>query len=929
MDDSTRSDVKANANDGLLTKSKVLRLLREKNPNNLRSESLVFAHFGNPHKLSETELAQAIALHHKAAGKEDIPLHQSGKHLDQLLSQIIKSFNPEEDWKEPRDLEEAKGNWGAYDYYQKRYLFLRFRYLENKLDKDVREALGLGNHFYNAGGLRSQYEEEIAREIYDRLPQPHQEPLSPPPPSEGTVHVKLTELEATAPAPPQGAGLSPGDEPRPIETKPERTEGWPITTPNGSPQDTGSRPAPIGVAALPAAAPAGALHDPAPTATAEAPLRERQTEQPVEEAPPVAPTQPEPQIVPSPSLTPAVSPVPPVPPQQLRRRIVLGAAGGAGFQLALAWTQSVPGLYVASTFSKPPLGGLMRIYSDLPFTGQEELMASLRAAIDMAMEEVRDTLGGVVEHVWLDHGVPGGGGYDVARAAQNARLVRNDPHAMAYIGCFNSDATIAASKELQGKAPVMLTLSTANEVTRDAPGAPTGPGGWSVAPHSNWLWQLSPWRLGRYLFGLPMRSVARVLPPDARQGKAAAALAETLGATRVYVLNDTQTYGKALARDVIEAMKGGPTFELANPQNWNKEDDASFPIGISVGWPNPQPTHQQLAAVIADDAQRDIASNPTRYGHLIFWAGIRQNGAAPLVQALDAALSARNIRNRVNFMGGEALTDPQFVRDAGASSDGMSVTMPFLPLDQLGNAGITQGGLWFRRFMDRCQDLMGKYLKEYQKPGFAKGDTSWIRTDFVPTVYVVFAYEAARAALAAIASVGRKDRLAIRDAIFGTRRAAAESVLGEAWGFDPQGDTTLRQMSGMRIRPQMKGGFDTGNAQAFLDPGGMYDEWKEARNGLNDFWGVAMRAAPGSQANRQAWGHIIQMLDDFRERGKGKGAWEERKYRDFGPAIELLQAAHYTYARALEQAGDRANADNHDKTRRTLLEELPIRRGTA
>jgi branched-chain amino acid transport system substrate-binding protein len=64
-------------------------------------------------------------------------------------------------------------------------------------------------------------------------------------------------------------------------------------------------------------------------------------------------------------------------------------------------------------------------------------------------------------------------------------------------------------------------------------------------------------------------------------------------------------------------------------------------------------------------------------------------------------------------------------------------------------------------------------------------------------VYAAYAYEATKVALDAIKRAGRKDRAAIRDAVFATRDY--EGILGR-WSFDANGDTTLTTISGREAK---------------------------------------------------------------------------------------------------------------------------------
>ena len=66
-----------------------------------------------------------------------------------------------------------------------------------------------------------------------------------------------------------------------------------------------------------------------------------------------------------------------------------------------------------------------------------------------------------------------------------------------------------------------------------------------------------------------------------------------------------------------------------------------------------------------------------------------------------------------------------------------------------------------------------------------------------PEAYAVYGYVAARVALDAIAKAGKKDRLAIAQAVGAYK--AEDGPLG-AFSFTPDGDTTMTVMSGNTVK---------------------------------------------------------------------------------------------------------------------------------
>jgi hypothetical protein len=94
-------------------------------------------------------------------------------------------------------------------------------------------------------------------------------------------------------------------------------------------------------------------------------------------------------------------------------------------------------------------------------------------------------------------------------------------------------------------------------------------------------------------------------------------------------------------------------------------------------------------------------------------------------------------------------------------------------------------------------------------------------------------------ALAAIQRAGRKDRAAIRDAVFATQNY--DGVLG-AWSFDQNGDTTLTAMSGRQV---VAGRFDEAHAVVLAAPGWSAAEGPQVDPLLLPAW-QALEALPSS-----------------------------------------------------------------------------------
>src|SRR5581483_4045476 len=134
------------------------------------------------------------------------------------------------------------------------------------------------------------------------------------------------------------------------------------------------------------------------------------------------------------------------------------------------------------------------------------------------------------------------GAWDGDIETSNANKAVADPQVLLYLGTYNSGAAKLSIPILNQAGPLAmlsgantypgLTKSVANVTTPDEPGKyyPTG-----------------------------TRNYARIVPPDDVQGAVDAAWAKELGATKVYILQDQQAYGKGIA-DVFNNV--APTMGL-------------------------------------------------------------------------------------------------------------------------------------------------------------------------------------------------------------------------------------------------------------------------------------------------------------------------------------------------------------------------------
>ena len=162
---------------------------------------------------------------------------------------------------------------------------------------------------------------------------------------------------------------------------------------------------------------------------------------------------------------------------------------------------------------------------------------------------------------------------------------------------------------------------------------------------------------------------------------------------------------------------------------------------------------------------------------MVFFGGITQANAGKLWQDLRATLG-----NDVKLMGPDGIFEQAFIDAAGPAAEGTYVTFGGVPPSKLTGAG---------------QQWYQKYKQQFNSE---------------PEAYTGYGYESMKVALDAINRANKKDRAAIRDAVFATRNFSG--VLG-TWSFTDTGDTTLTTMSGRQVK---NGAFDDANAVTLQAP---------------------------------------------------------------------------------------------------------------
>jgi branched-chain amino acid transport system substrate-binding protein len=190
----------------------------------------------------------------------------------------------------------------------------------------------------------------------------------------------------------------------------------------------------------------------------------------------------------------------------------------------------------------------IHVYSSLPRQGTNTEQT------DTLVEQIKETLDGqkvgnfTIKYTDLDDSsAAAGGDWDGAVEQANANKVAADPDAMIYIGTYNSGAAKLSVPILNEACIVMISpANTYPGLTKAVEGV-TQPG----EPDT--------------YYPQGYRNYARVIATDDAQGAAGAEWAKSMGKTKAYVLDDTQTYGHGLAASwAIHANKIGIEVVSAN-----------------------------------------------------------------------------------------------------------------------------------------------------------------------------------------------------------------------------------------------------------------------------------------------------------------------------------------------------------------------------
>ncbi len=365
--------------------------------------------------------------------------------------------------------------------------------------------------------------------------------------------------------------------------------------------------------------------------------------------------------------------------------------------------------------------GEIEIWSSLPRQGSSKAQTdTIVNAINMALEEADHKAGGyTLVYKDVDDSTAAAGKWDEATEIKNANDAVANDKLVAYIGTFNSGAAKLSIPILCQAGLVMISPANTNVGLTKLFNA-----GEPDVYYPNGC----------------KKNYTRVVPADDLQGGAGALWASQLGATNVYLLDDTEVYGKGIA-DVFDKVAA----------------DNGLTILGRDGIDGKASDYKALAEKIK-------ATSPD----LVYYGGITQNNAGQLWRDLRDAMPD------VKLMGPDGIAESEFLESAGAAAEGSYITSGAISPDQLTGAGA---------------DFIARYNAKYP--------------DAPPEVYTAYGYEAAKVVIAAIeraAAANPADMKALRalvlDEVKGTKDFAG--VLG-TWSFDAAGDTSLTDMTALIV----------------------------------------------------------------------------------------------------------------------------------
>jgi branched-chain amino acid transport system substrate-binding protein len=361
------------------------------------------------------------------------------------------------------------------------------------------------------------------------------------------------------------------------------------------------------------------------------------------------------------------------------------------------------------------------IVSSLPRTGSAQGQTnSMVNGIKMAFDEVGHKVGNfTIEYFDWDDATAAAGEWTAEAETGNAQKAIANADVMVYIGPYNSGAAKISMPILNE--PGMLMISPACTW----PGL-TKPGYGAGEPES-----YRP--TGKINF-------TRVVPTDDVQALVGATFAkDELKAKTVYILDDTQVYGKGIA-DLFEKVCKDVGLEVLGHDSINEKQ-------------------QEFTGLMT----RIRGLNGGKGPDVLYFGGTTQTKGGQIAKDMV------NVGLKCPLIAPDGCYEQAFIDSAG-------------PETVNGRCYVTFGGLDPTKLTGAGKQFVDGYKKKFDK---------------MPEAYAVYGYEAAKVALEAIKRAGKKDRNAIREAAL-TIKDFDQGAVGK-WSFDENGDTTQAQFTVSKV----------------------------------------------------------------------------------------------------------------------------------
>ena len=384
--------------------------------------------------------------------------------------------------------------------------------------------------------------------------------------------------------------------------------------------------------------------------------------------------------------------------------------------------------------------GVIRIVSSLPRSGSargqtDTIVNGIKLAfkeadyqIELTDPETKRKTPYRIDYLDLDDATAAAGQWTIEQEIANANQARMDPDVMAYIGTYNSGAAKVSMPILNRAHMLMVSpANTAERLTKPKTGERHEPECYRPSGEVNYT---------------------RVVPTDDLQSELSALWIRDLKCKKIYILDDTQTYGKGIADNVEKFAKK---------------------YGIEVLG------HQS----ISDKSQEFSSLMTTIKGlgpDLIYFGGTTQSKAGQLFKDMV------KVGMTCPMMGPDGCFEQAMADSASPEifeKAKFYATFGGLPVDAI------------KTLPGRGADFVKSYAATYGKePGEA---------------YAAYGYECGLVVLESLRQAGKKDRDAIRRAAL-TKIKDFPGATG-TWSFDEQGYTTNQTMSGnaVVVKPNDKG----------------------------------------------------------------------------------------------------------------------------